>query len=144
MNTVPASVRCDQARGCTFVVFDGELTPEFRDDVERDLLADPAFPPGPRLLLDISTVGNTDQFTPDIVSAIALNWKQLLLGSERMTFAIVARSLWKQAGEFADHLDASGIRVITFNLVDAATTWLGLRPGEVSAIIAEMRAQLRP
>jgi hypothetical protein len=143
VNTLPASVRCDQDRGCTFVVVDGELSPRFRDHVERDLFADPLFPPGPRVLLDVSTVADTDQFTPDVVSAIARNWRELPLEGERMSFAIVARGLWNQAAEFADQLDTSGIRVITFNLVDAAATWLGLEPGEVSVIIGEMRAQLR-
>ena len=133
--------RCDHGLGCTFVVFEGALTPESRADAERTLLADAAFPPGPAVLLDIAAVTDTFTFTPAVVSEIAAGWRALAAELGPIKIAMVTSALWKQAHQFSLEVEGSGVRVIVFTNGDSAASWLGLDPASARSILQELSTE---
>src|SRR5437867_1691869 len=106
LRPVGIAYRCDADLGCTFVVWDGAVTPDqWRKHVAR-IVGDPGFPPGPLLLGDLSTVGDAPTITTDVIAEMVGRWRPGAsdLGLERC--GIVATGALEKARQFV--LDLEG------------------------------------
>ena len=130
--------RCDPQLGCTFVIWDGRVTPEVWRGHFDQLFADPAFPPGRRWLIDLRTAGEVSSITEDVIAEIG---KRINLQSERldqMQVAVIPNGMWEQASQLVDHeISLPGLRSILFNDPSVACGWLGLSVGDVQPISRE-------
>src|SRR5580765_3700635 len=116
--------RCDPS-GCTFIVWDGDVTAEQWAEHIARLVADPEFPPGPHVLADISTSGGAPNIEPDDIEAMAARWGEAAPGLGKMQWAIVPNEAWDKARIFEKALAVVGIRLMVFNELWSACTWLG-------------------
>jgi hypothetical protein len=92
--------RCDPNLRCTFAVWDGDVTPEeWSDQLER-IVADPAFPPGPLVLADLSTAGGAPSITTDVIDEMARRWVIHVKGLGAMQWAIIPDGAWSKARRF--------------------------------------------
>jgi hypothetical protein len=135
--------RCDAELACTFIVFDDDLTPDQRNEHERELFADPEFPPGSAILLDLSTVTNLTGFTTEAISEIGLGWRAHALHLGPMRVAIIATGVWEEARQFGDDVEGSGIRVLVFDASGTAWAWLGVDASRANSILNEVRQRAR-
>jgi hypothetical protein len=134
--------RCD-ASGCTFIVWDGDVSPEQWAAHVARLAADPEFPPGPLMLADISTSGGAPSIEPEDIEAMAARWISAATELGKMQWAIVPNEAWEKARHFEKALAAAGFRTMVFNEPWSACSWLGVDPDHGRAIISEIRAGLR-
>lgn len=116
--------RCDAAIGCTFIVWDHDVTPEeWRDHNER-LLHDPAFPPGPLVLADLSTAGDAARISPEVVAEMGEGWGGRAGRMDPIKVAVVPNGAWDKARQFERVVEGSGLTTIVFNdLVTACSCW---------------------
>ncbi len=135
--------RCDPELHCTFEVWDSHVTPEQWRAHFDAVLADPAFPPGRKILVDLRTAAGATRITAAVVTEIgrAMNDAQYVLHDMRL--AIVPNGAWDKAQLLIDEeISISGLVGITFSGLDQACAWLGLPVGQVSPVLREMREEL--
>jgi len=136
--------RCDPNVRCTFVVWDGDVTPkEWSDQLER-MTADRVFPPGPLILADLSTAGGAPSITIDVIDEMARRWVTHAKGLGVMQWAIIPDGAWNKARRFECEVEGSStIRPMVFNEPWSACAWLGLDTETVRTILGDLRAALR-
>jgi len=140
---VGIAYRFDTRLRCTFVVWDGDVTPEqWRTQVDT-IVDDPAFPPGPLILADLSTAGGVPQITTETIEEMAERWRAHAANLDEMQWAIIPNGAWDKARRFESELKASGIRTMIFNEPWTACRWLGLDADVVRRILTDIREQLR-
>lgn len=144
MSDVSIAYRRDPQLGCTFVVWDNQVTPEvWRDHLDR-LFADPVFPPGRRWLIDLNTAGDTVSLTGDVIGEIGERINAQSERLEQMQVAVIPNGAWEKASQLIDReVSLPGLRAILFNELPAACGWLGISAGDVQPIVADIRADLR-
>ena len=134
--------RCDSNLRCTFVVWDGDVTPRQWQDRERSLFDDPAFPPGPLVLADLST-SRAPSITNEAIDEMAASWRDSVPKMGSIKMAILPDGAWDKARRFEREVDGSGIRTIVFTSLHTACVWLGLEPSVALSVLDELRAGLR-
>jgi len=135
--------RCVPELRCTFVVWDGDVTPEqWSSHVDR-LAADPAFPPGPLLLSDLSSAGTVPSITRATIDEMADRWRETSAAVGTFQCAIVPNEAWDKARQFEGELTGSNMRTMVFNEPWSACSWLGLDADVARSIIDELRGELR-
>jgi len=135
--------RCRADARCTFIVWDGDVTPEqWKDQVDR-ITADPGFPPGPLILADLSTAGGVPQVTTDVVEEMAHRSREHAANLGKMRWAIVPNEAWDKARYFEMELEGSGIPTMVFNDTSVACTWLGLDTNDARTTLKDLRQELR-
>ena len=135
--------RCNPDLGCTLIVWDAEVTPEqWSDQVDR-IIDDPAFPPGPLVLADLSTAGGAPLITTDVVEKMAYRWRTYAADLRKMRWAIIPNGAWDKARHFELELEGSNIRSMVFNEPWGACAWLGLDTDDAREILNDLRAELR-
>jgi hypothetical protein len=140
---VSIAYRCDAGLRCTFVIWEGDVTPrQWSDHVER-MLSDPAFPPGPLMLADLSSAGRAPSITPDVIGEMALRWSAGAATLGQMQWALIPNQAWDKARQFETDLTAAGVQTMVFNEPWSACNWLGLSSPPVLSILKELRDQLR-
>ena len=128
---------------CTFIVWDGDVTPQqWRDQVDS-IVDDPAFPPGPLVLADLTTAGGAPLITPDIIKEMAERWRAYAPNLDRMQWALVPNEAWDKMRQFEAEVEGSGVRTMVFNEPWTACSWLGLDVDVVRPILDDIRKQLR-
>ena len=134
--------RCDAGLGCTFILWDGEVSPgEWRDHFER-LTNDPDFPPGALILGDLRTAGGALSIGSDIVKEIAIAWQARAERIGPIKVAIVPNGAWDKARELERAVDGSGITTIVFNNLPTACTWLGVDAASAAAVLEKLHGEL--
>ena len=135
---------CDPDLRCTFVVWNGDVTPdEWRNHVET-LFGDEAFPPGPLLLADLRTAGGAAAITADVITEVGARFNAEAETLGEMKLAVVPNGAWDKARQLVDRdISAPGLRAIAFATSSAAFMWLGLNPEDAEPILDELRAKLR-
>jgi len=134
--------RLDHGLALTLTVFDGAVTGDEWRATVRAIFADPEWPPG-RLNLtdlrtaDLSAVTRADR--AEIYKMNALNANKLV----GMKSATVGGANFETARAFERDDRSSGLRIIPFDDLGPACTWLGVDERVVGAIIGELRRQLR-
>jgi len=141
---VGIAYRLDPRLGCTFVVWDRNVTPDvWRAHFDR-MFTDPAFPPGRRCLTDLSTAGEASSITGEIVEEMG---KRFNVESEALTLmrlAMIPNGNWEKALQFIDReVSVPGLEAMLFNELSVACVWLGLVVDDVRPILEDMRAGLR-
>ncbi|MGO9873204.1 MAG: hypothetical protein ACLPVY_05340 [Acidimicrobiia bacterium] len=135
--------RCHANLGCTFVVWDGDVTPDqWSDELDR-IIADLAFPPGPLVLADLSTAGGAPSITTGIVDEMARRWVTYAAELAPMQWAIIPDGAWDKARRFECEVKGSNIRPMVFNEPWSACTWLGLDAAVARTILGDLREELR-
>jgi hypothetical protein len=134
---------CDATLRCTFVVWDGDVTPqEWRDHADR-MFADPAFPPGPNVLADFSA-GHAPSITEDTLREIGERWSAQSDTLPQMRLAMVPNAAWDKAKYMVDkEITTQRLRFILFNDLHGACMWLGLAPQQALPIVKDIRTRLR-
>jgi hypothetical protein len=135
--------RCDAATGCTFIVWDAEVTPGEWTDREQEMFADPGFPPGPVALVDLRSAAGAPMVPLDVVNVMGdrLRSQAPKIGPIRM--ALIPNSSWDKVRAFEERLEGSGISSIAFTSVATACTWLGIDGDNATAQLQELREKLR-
>jgi hypothetical protein len=136
--------RCDAALGCTFIVWDRDVTPDEWRDQFRRMSDDPAFPPGPLAITDLSTAGAAAQISPEVVKEMAAAVQQRAERMPPMRLAIVANGAWDKARQLERVVEGGGTTTIVFNDLETACTWLGLSSASARSVLDELRAELPP
>jgi hypothetical protein len=129
--------------GCTFVVWDHDVTADQWHEHVARLLSDPAFPPGPLWLTDLRRAGGAPQIARDFIEdmGIQLNSSDSALRQGIEKVAIVPNGAWDKAIQLVDdELAIPRLRAILFNDLEGAAGWLGLPVDRVNAILNEMYA----
>jgi len=141
---VGIAYRCSTDHRCTFVVWDGDVTPdEWRAHNDR-LFADPAFPPGPRTLVDMRTAGGAPSITDDVLTEIGKRFNDRPDALGGMMLAIVPNGSWDKARRVIEReVSVPGLRGMTFNGLPTACVWLGLPTQPAQDVLDQLRTQLR-
>jgi hypothetical protein len=135
---MPIVYRADRALGCTIVVWDGDLTSRDMQQQLRRMSADPDWPPGPRHLVDSTTIGTVSMPEPDLLELL---YEGTNLLRQMRVAAIVRPDLVAAAGvpyKTATH----EFHVATFADLRPASEYLGLNFTAVQTVIEELRRQI--
>ena len=92
--------RSDERLRCTFIVWDGDVTPEQWSDQVETIVADPTFPPGPLVLADLSTAGGAPRMTTDVINEMARRWRAHAAKLDKMQWAVIPNGAWDKARHF--------------------------------------------
>jgi len=140
---VGITYRCDPNLRCTFIVWDGDVTPqEWSDQLDR-IVDDPAFPPGPLVLADLGTAAGAPSITTEVIDEMARRWLAYAADLAPMRWAIIPDGAWDKARRFECDVQGSNIRPMVFNEPWSACSWLGLDSGVVLSTLKDLREQLR-
>ena len=140
---MPINYRCDAGLRCTLVVWDGDVTPEEWEHHLERMTADPAFPPGPLLLSDLSSAGAAPSITVETIDEMARRWREHAESLGPLKMAIVPNGAWDKARKFEVEVSESIPRMMVFNDPWTACAWLGIDAEKVRRAITELRAELR-
>ena len=132
--------RIDKTLGLTVVVWDGAVTGADAEDQVRTLQADPDWPPGPLHLLDTTSATSV----PSVQDTKLVEMLLEIAHAQQIRFALVAGNMFEEATKFQEAASAVGLsRVIVFNDLTTACTWLGADAGTTRAALGELRRDLR-
>ena len=130
---------CDAAIGCTFTRWDGEVTPDqWNEHVDR-LSGDPAFPPGPRMLIDLRTA-STELISSTVIEQVAARWQEVAATMPELRAALVPSENRDKAEQFIELLRNASLRLGVFHQVSAACEWLDVDKVEAKIALQALRA----
>jgi hypothetical protein len=124
------------------VVWDGTVSGEEWETFARGRLADPAWPPGTRRLVDVTSL-DPDSLTPADIEANADLYRDRGVNMVGVRTAIVASGAWAIATEYERRIDRLGSSTIVFNYPAEACRWLGIDPEVVRGVVTALRRDLR-
>jgi hypothetical protein len=125
-------------------VWDGEISTDERQRHMAVLASDEQWGTGGRLLTDLTGVTSRSRPSAAQVLDAATVFLSKLSGRARATkWAIVADATFAEAQQFGACIEEVAPRVIVFNDLATAATWLGVDTAQVRKIVAELRSQLR-
>jgi hypothetical protein len=135
--------RCDKT-GLTVSVWDGEVTDEQRRQHIANLQSDPEWGAGGLLLTDLTGVSAARRPTAKQVLETAAEFSEKLAPVVRdAKWAIVAGETFVLAQRFGTYLEEEVPRLIVFNDLATACTWLGVDGAEVGTLLDELRGEVR-
>jgi hypothetical protein len=143
LRPVGMAYRCDTSVRCTFIGWDGDVTPEQwngtvgTDHCGSGVSARTA--PGCRS----QHRGWRAEYHDDVVAEMAQRWREHAANLGKMRWAIIPNGASDKARNFEMELEGSGIRTMVFNDTSVACTWLGLDTNEARTILSGLREALR-
>ena len=136
--------RCDEKTRLSLSVWDGEVTP---DDCARHiaaLVSDPDWGQRGRVLTDLTGISAARRpSAKEVLEAAAEFSKKLADQVRNAQWAIVAGETFVLAQRFGSYLEEEVRRLIVFNDLDTACTWLGVDAADARELIGELRDSLR-
>jgi hypothetical protein len=134
--------RLDHELALTVTVFDGAVTGEEWRATVRALFADPSWPPGRLNLTDLRTADLSAVTGEDRAEIYALNARHAhkLVG---MKSATVGGVNFENARKFERDDRSSGLRIIPFDDLGPACTWLGVDTQAIASMIDQLRREMR-
>jgi hypothetical protein len=134
--------RLDHTLGLTVTVFDGRVTGDEWRSTVREIFADPCWPPGRLNLTDLRTADASRLTGADRAEIFAINARHAdkLVG---MKSAAIGGTNFEAARRFEQDDHTSGLRLIAFDDLGPACTWLGVEVDNVRSMIEQLRRQLR-
>ena len=136
--------RCDEKTGLSLSVWDGEVTTDDRRRHIAALASDPDWGARGRLLTDLTGVSAAGRPSAKSVLDAAAEFSEKLAGQVRNAqWAIVAGETFVLAQRFGSYLEEEVHRLIVFNDLDTACTWLGVDAADARELIGELRESLR-
>jgi hypothetical protein len=138
------SYRLDEARGLSVSVWSGEIGLDERRRHMAALAADPGWGVGGLVLTDLRGVDEPSRPDADrLLDAASTFLAQLGDRARHARWAIVASTTFREAQRFGAYIEEEVPRVIVFNDLSTASTWLGVDPDDVRATVDGLRAELR-
>lgn len=138
--TVAIAYRLDPLLGLTLVVWDGVVTGHDAEEQVRRLRADPDWPPGPRHVLDVTSVRSV----PTVADTKLIDMMAEMAEMREIRFAVIASDAFDEATRFQEAASAVGVsRVIVFNELSTACTWLGIDLAATRTALSALRNELR-
>jgi hypothetical protein len=131
--------RSDNTLGCTISVWDGTLTTEDMQQQLIRLASDPDWPPGPRHLVDGTTLGRVVVPDPSLLDL-------LYEGADlvaKMRIAVVVRPEFLDEVSARYHTATEALHAATFTDLDAACDYLDLDATAVHSVIDQLRQRLQ-
>jgi len=129
-----------KALGLTVVVWDGVVTGYDAEEQVRRLRADPDWPPGPLHVLDVTSVSSV----LTVADTKLIEMLAEMADTRQIRFAVIANDAFDEAARFQEAASAVGVsRVIVFNELSTACTWLGLEVTATRAALGALRSELR-
>jgi hypothetical protein len=136
--------RCDETTGLCVSVWDGEVTDEQRRQHIATLEADRGWGSGGLLLTDLSGVSASRRPSVKQVLEAAGEFSEKLARHVRdAKWAMVASETFVLAQRFSTYLEEEVPRLIVFNDLATACTWLGVDGAAAGTVVDELRAELR-
>jgi hypothetical protein len=136
--------RCDEGTGLCVSVWDGEVTVDDRHRHIAALAADPQWGARGLLLTDLTGVSAAHRpSAKEVLDAAAEFSAKLAEPVRHAKWAMVANETFVLAQRFSTYLEEEVPRLIVFNDLDTACTWLGVDTAASRAVIDELRAGLR-
>jgi hypothetical protein len=136
--------RCDKTTGLCVSVWDGVVTDEQRRQHMATLEADPEWGAGGLLLTDLTGVSAARRPTAKQVLETAADFSERLAPMVRdAKWAMVAGETFVLAQRFGSYLEEEVPRLIVFNDLATACTWLGVDGAEVGTLLDELRGEVR-
>jgi hypothetical protein len=136
--------RCDKRMGVCVSVWDGVVTDEQRRQHMAILAADPEWGAGGLLLTDLTGVSAAMRPTAKQILETAADFAERLAPVVRdAKWAMVAGETFVLAQRFGSYLEEEVPRLIVFNDLATACTWLGVDGAEVGNLLEELRAEAR-
>lgn len=135
---MPIEYRAVSAIGCTIAVWDGNLTSEDMQQQMLRLASDPEWPPGPRQLVDGTTLGTVILPDPELLELLY----------EGTKFAQEIRIAFVVGPDFFDdtrdryHTAVEAFDAATFFDLDTACAHLDIDASTARATIEELRDEL--
>jgi len=137
---VAIAYRLDHALGLTLVVWDGVVTGYDAEEQARRLRADPDWPPGSLHVLDVTSVSSV----PTVADTKLVEMLAEMAETRQIRFAVIASDAFAEATRFQEAASAVGVsRVIVFNELSTACTWLGVDLTATRAALSALRNELR-
>ena len=133
----------DEARGLSVSVWNGEITLDERRRHMAALAADPRWGVGGLVLTDLTGVAEPAPDAARLLDAASTFLAQLAGRTRRARWAIVASTTFAEAQRFGSYIEEEVPRVIVFNELSTASTWLGVDGDRVRSTVDELRADLR-
>ena len=119
--------RCDKTLGLSVSVWDGEVSRADRKDHVAALASDPDWGATGLLLTDLTGVSAAMRPSAKEVLEAAAEFSEKLAGQVRdAKWAMVAGETFVLAQRFGTYLEEEVRRLIVFNDVETACTWLGV------------------
>ena len=134
----------DDDRRLSVSVWSGEITTDERQRHLAALAANPHWGEGGLLLTDLTGVAHGSR--PDaerLLDAASTFLARLGERARRAKWAMVASSLLDEAQRFRAYIEEEAPRLIVFNDVSTAATWLGVDTEHVRGMVDGLRAEIR-
>jgi hypothetical protein len=139
---VGIAYRFDKSQGLNTIVWDGVITiDDWRAHLE-ETFADPDWPPGSLSLSDLRSADVSSITTAEQEGIVSM-YDGHLDAVRGTKSAAVAGDNFAVSSEFERRKEPSGLRLIIFNDLLNACTWLGIDNAAAQATINELRSQLR-
>jgi hypothetical protein len=136
--------RCDKELGLSVSVWDGEVSVEDRRSHIAALAADPDWGTTGLLLTDLTGVSAAMRPSAKEVLEAAAEFSEKLAEQVRNAkWAMVANETFVLAQRFGTYLEEEVRRLIVFNDLETACTWLGIETTAARVVIEELRGELR-
>ncbi len=125
-------------------MWDGPVTPDERRRHMELLAADAKWGTTGLVLTDLSTVSPLSSPSPEeLLDAAALFLDLLASRARNARWAVVASDLFDPARRFGAYIEEGVRRMIVFNEIFTACTWLGVDAGVVTEVVDDLRRELR-
>jgi hypothetical protein len=136
--------RCDNTMGLCVSVWDGVVTEEQRRQHIATLEADPEWGAAGLLLTDLTGISAVRRPSAKQVLETAAEFSERLAPAVRdAKWAMVAGETFVLAQRFGTYLEEEVPRLIVFNDLATACTWLGVDGVAVGTVLDELRAEVR-
>lgn len=135
--------RCDVSSSLNVSVWQGEITSDEGRLHMAALAADPEWAAGRSIVIDLTRVAATPTPAGDVAESAEAFLQNLAGPALQAKWAIVADQTFERARAFGERVEYAVPRLIVFNNLETACTWLGVDPADVRAIAEDLRREIR-
>jgi hypothetical protein len=139
---MPIAYRIDKSLALMTIVWDGPITAADWREHLRETFADPNWAGVLRNLTDLRSADLSAITDDDRVEVVAMYepYAEHVRGKKS---AVIAGDNFDRSREFESHDEPAGLRVIVFNDLFNACTWLGIDISEANEALDELRREAR-
>lgn len=136
--------RSNVGNGLSVSVWDGDVTPQQRVDRISVLGSDPEWGASGLILTDLTGVSAASRPKADDIADAAEQFLAQVAGRvSQAKWAIVADHAFDEARDFGERIESEVPRVIVFNNLDTACSWLGTDAAVARESVASLRQEIR-
>jgi hypothetical protein len=139
---MPIAYRIDKSLALMTIVWDGPITAADWREHLRETFADPNWPGVVRNLTDLRSA-DLSAITNDNRDEMVAMYEPHAEHVRGKKSAVIAGDNFDRSREFESHDEPAGLRVIVFNDLFNACTWLGIDISEANEALDELRREAR-